>query len=469
MAAVDRRIAIRTLAAASAGPFFAFPQTRRANLLFLCSDQHQAAASGCYGHAQAQTPHIDEIATQGVRFESAYCQSPVCVPSRGSIITGNYPSRHGAKILQDALSSDARTVAHLFGDHGYSTAAIGKMHFVDESRRHGFAHRVNSATHLARLTKREAQAFRADQGAGGGTSGRPSAMPERLFRDTFYAEEAVRFLREHRDRPFCLWASFFMPHTPLVPQRKYWDLYEGTDIELPERVPNALETGFHGHLVRAKERGWYQQTDEELRDAIRGYYGNVSQMDANVGRVFDTLRELGLDKNTVVVYTSDHGEMAGAHRMWTKHNMYEQSVRVPLIVRTPDHTGAGTAREHIVEQVDLLPTLAELCGLDAPGGLDGRSFAASVRGERHAAREFAYSEYYFCRRVFTADDRFVGRPPIIMVRTDRWKFNYLSWERSELFDLENDPGEFRNAIDDAGNAGVVKELTKIAESTSRPV
>lgn len=465
---MDRRVVIRTLAAASTGPFFAFPNTRRANLLFLCSDQHQAAASGCYGHEQAQTPHIDEIAAEGVRFEQAFCQSPVCVPSRGSIITGNYASRHGAKILQDALSSDARTVAHLFGDHGYSTAAVGKMHFVDESRKHGFAHRVNAASHQARLTKQEVQAFRADQGEGGATSGRPSAMPERLFRDTFYAEEAVRFLREHKDRPFCLWASFFMPHTPLVPHRMYWDRYQDTDIELPERAPNALETGFHGHLVRAQERGWYQQTDEELRDAIRGYYGNVSQMDANVGRVFDTLRELGLDKNTVVVYTSDHGEMAGAHRMWTKHNMYEQSVRVPLIVRTPEGLGAGTAREHIVEQVDLLPTLAELCGLDTPEGIDGRSFAASVRGERHAGREFAYSEYYFCRRVFTADDRFVGKPPIVMVRTDRWKLNHLSWERSELFDLENDPGEFRNVIDDAGNAGIVKELTKIAESTSRP-
>ena len=466
---MKRRAVIRTLAAASTGPFFAFPKTRRANLLFLCSDQHQAAASGCYGHEQAQTPHIDEIAAEGVRFERAYCQSPVCVPSRGSIITGNYASRHGARILQDALSSDARTVAHLFGDHGYSTAAVGKMHFVDESRKHGFAHRVNAASHQARLTKQEVRAFRADQGAAGATSGRPSEMPERLFRDTFYAEEAVRYLREHKDRPFCLWASFFMPHTPLVPHRKYWDRYEDTDIELPERAPNALETGFHGHLVRARERGWYQQTDEELRDAIRGYYGNVSQMDANVGRVFDTLRELGLDKNTVVVYTSDHGEMAGAHRMWTKHNMYEQSVRVPLIVRTPDRLGAGTAREHIVEQVDLLPTLAELCGLDAPAGIDGRSFAASVRGERHAGREFAYSEYYFCRRVFTADDRFVGKPPIVMVRTDRWKLNHLSWERSELFDLENDPGEFRNVIDDSGNAGIVKELTKIAESTSRPV
>ncbi len=464
---MNRRGAIRTLAAASAGPFFAFPRTQRANLLFLCSDQHQAAASGCYGHHQVQTPHIDEIASEGVRFERAYCQSPVCVPSRGSIITGNYASRHGAKILNDPLPEDSRTVAHFFGDQGYSTAAIGKMHFVDETRRHGFSHRVNAATHLDRLTRAEARSFREDQGSAGGTTGKPSAMPERLFRDTFYAEEAVRFLRAHREKPFCLWASFFMPHTPLVPHRKYWDLYDGVRLELPERSPDALESGFHGHLVRAKERGWYQQTDEQLHDAIRGYYGNVSQMDANVGRVFDTLRELGLEKNTVVVYTSDHGEMAGAHRMWTKHNMYEQSVRVPLIVRTPDRSGAGSARDHIVEQVDLFPTLAELCGFSAPKGVHGRSFAASVGEQRHSAREFAYSEYYFCRRVFTADDRFVGKPPILMVRTGKWKLNYLSWERSELFDLEQDPGEFRNVIDDSGNAGIARELSNIASSILR--
>lgn len=455
------------LAGAATGPFFAFPATRQFNLLFLCSDQHQAAASGCYGHTEARTPHIDEIASEGVRFDRTYCQSPVCVPSRGSIITGNYASRHGAKVLQDPLPADARTVAHFFADRGYSTAAIGKMHFVDESRGHGFGHRVNAATHLARLTAAESAAFRKDQGAGGGTTGKPSAMPERLFRDTFYAEESVRFLRAHRDKPFCLWTSFFMPHTPLVPHRRYWNVYEGSTISLPERSSNALETGFHGHLARARERGWYDQTDDQLREAIRGYYGNVSQMDANVGRVFDTLRELGLDKNTVVVYTSDHGEMAGAHRMWTKHNMYEQSVRVPLIVRMPDLAGAGSHREHLVEQVDLLPTLAELCGFEAPTGIDGRSFASSVRGERHASREFAYSEYYFCRRVFTADNRFVGKPPILMVRTDRWKLNYLSWDRSELFDLRDDPGEFRNAIDDSGNAGIVKELTRIAETTYR--
>ncbi len=450
-----------------AAPAFAFAQSRRRNLLFLCSDQHQAAAAGCYGHAEAQTPHIDEIAAEGVRFERAYCQSPVCVPSRGSIITGNYPSRHGAKILQDPLPAEAKTVAHLFKDHGYSTAAIGKMHFVDESRRHGFEHRVNAANHLARLTAQEARSFRRDQGEGGGTTGKASAMPERLFRDTHYAEESVRFLRAHKERPFCLWTSFFMPHTPLVPHRRYWELYEGKSISLPQRSATALESGFHGHLVRAKERGWYRQTDGALREAIRGYYGNTSQMDANVGRVFDTLRELGLDRSTVVVYTSDHGEMAGAHRMWTKHNMYEQSVRVPLVIRTPDGDGAGSATERIVEQVDLLPTLAELCGLDIPEGIDGRSFAGLVTGGRHEAREHAYSEYYFCRRVFTADDRFVGKPPILMVRTGRWKLNYLSWERSELFDLRADPGEHRNVIDDSGNSGIAKELTAIAKAKFR--
>lgn len=464
---MTRRAAIGALAGATTGPYFSFAQSRRLNLLFLCSDQHQAAASGCYGHHQALTPHIDEIASQGVRFERAYCQAPVCVPSRGSIVTGNYPSRHGARILQDPLPEDARTAGHLFADHGYSTAAIGKMHFVDESRRHGFSHRVNAATHSARLTRAETRAFRQDQGAAGATAGRPSRMPERLFRDTFYAEESVRFLRSHTDKPFCLWASFFMPHTPLVPHRRYWDLYGGVRLDLPERPDSALETGFHGHLVRAKERGWYQQTDEQLHEALRGYYGNVSQMDANVGRVWDTLRELGLDSSTVVVYTSDHGEMAGAHRMWTKHNMYEQSVRVPLVIRMPDKAGAGSASEQIVEQADLLPTLAELCGLPVPSRIDGRSFAPSIRGRAGEGREFAYSEYYFCRSVFTADNRFVGKPPILMARTKRWKLNYLSWERSELFDLENDPGETRNVHDQRGNSGIAKELVRMALANYR--
>ena len=465
MSQISRRNVLQAagagVASASTGPFFLYPQTQRANLLFLCSDQHQTAASGCYGHREVRTPHIDEIAADGVRFERTYCQSPVCVPSRGSIVTGVYPHSHGARILQDPLPSDARTVAHFFKDQGYVTGAIGKMHFVDETRRHGFDHRLHNRDFLNRLTKAEQEALRKDQ-RGPDVVGRPSPLPARYFRDTYYSEETVKFLRENRDRPFCLWSSFFMPHTPLVPMKEFFDLYDPEKLTLPERTDRELQGGFEGHLIRARERGWYQQTDQQLRRSMAGYYGNISQMDSNIGRVFDTLRELGLDKNTVVIYTSDHGEMAGAHRMWTKHNMYEQSVSVPLIVRMPDRIEAGTSRREIIEQIDLFPTVAELCGLGTPPGIHGRGFASLVRNQAFAQREFAYSEYYFCRRVFTQDDRYVGKPPILMVRTDRWKLNYLSWERSELFDLENDPGEFHNAIDDSGNAGIVKELTAIA-------
>ena len=431
------------------------------NVLFLCSDQHQTAASGCYGSREVRTPSIDEIAKVGTRFDRTYCQAPVCVPSRGSIVTGVYAHQHGARILKDPLPADAKTVGHFFKEQGYSTGAIGKMHFVDESQKHGFEHRLREADFQNTLSPEDRQKLRQDQGGAEAVAGRPSSLPDRYFQDHWYADEAVKFLQAHKDKPFCLWTSFFMPHTPLVPQARYFDMYNSSRITLPKRSDRELQGGFEGHLIRARERGWYGQTDEELRKSLCGYYGNITQMDSCVGRVFNALRELGLDKNTIVVYTSDHGEMAGAHRMWTKHNMYEQSVNVPLIVSVP---GGGNALRHeIIEQVDLFPTLAELAGFKAPARIQGRSFAPLLQGRRHQAREFAYSEYYFCHNVFTRDDRYVGKPPIIMVRTKDWKFNYLSWDRSELFDMRKDPGEFNNVIDDSGNAGIVKELRAIAE------
>jgi iduronate 2-sulfatase len=207
--------------------------------------------------------------------------------------------------------------------------------------------------------------------------------------------------------------------------RKFYDLYDPAKLMLPNRPAGDLTGGFEGHLVRTKERGWYNQSEGELRRSLAGYYGNVSQMDACVGRVYDALRELGLDRNTVVVYTSDHGEMAGAHRMWTKHNMFEQSVAVPLLISMPDRMQSRTARRELVEHVDLFPTLAELCGHARPTEMHGRSFAALVQNRRHTPREFAYAEYYFCHNVFTRDNRYVGKPPILMLRTDRMEAELL--------------------------------------------
>jgi choline-sulfatase len=433
---------------------------RRFNLLFLMSDQHQRAASGCYGHKIVRTPNIDSIARKAVRFNSTYCPAPVCVPSRGSLITGLYAHKHGARILQDPLPNEIPTIAHYFGERGYTTGAIGKMHFVDESRKHGFSHRLNEQSFHHTLTAEDRKLFREASGDAGGIDGVGLDLPARYFEDNWFADRAVEFLHQNKNRPFCLWASFVQPHTPFKPMKKYFDLYDPAKMALPRRPANDLESGFEGHLIRAKERGWYQQSDEGARRSLAGYYGNISQMDANVGHVYDALRELGLEKNTVVVYTSDHGELAGAHRMWTKHAMFEEAVGVPLLIAIPD--GPRGVKTEIIEQVDLFPTLTELCGLGAGNGLHGHSFKALMDGRRHTRREFAYSEYWFCRNVFTRDDRYVGKDPILMVRTDKWKFNYLPWSRSELFDLTNDPGEFANRIDDTGVSGVVREMTAIA-------
>lgn len=452
----------RTFIGTTAAPLIAFAKKRQANLLFIMSDQHQRESSGCYGSSEVKTPHIDQIATRGVRFEKAYCAAPVCVPSRGSIVTGTYAHSHGAKILEDPLPASARTVGHFFKERGYVTGAIGKMHFVDETQRHGFDHRIHLDDFNQTLTVMEREQLRKDQGGAEGVDGRPSSLSARFFQDNYYAEKTIQFLHQNRNRPFCLWSSFFMPHTPLVPMREFWDLYEPSTLTLPRRSDNELQHGFPGHLIRARERGWYTQTDEQLRRSLAGYYGNISQTDACVGRVYDALRELGLDRNTIVVYTSDHGEMAGAHRLWTKHNMYEQSVAVPLVVSMPGRIAAGTSRTQLISQIDLFPTLATLCGHEAPKGLPGRDFAALVTGRRYSPREYVCSEYYFCRSVFTRDNRYVGKPPILMVRTDKWKLNYLDWDRSELFDLANDPREFQNCIDDPANAGVLRELTSIA-------
>lgn len=437
------------------------------NILFLCSDQHQAKALGSANHPDVSTPHLDQLAQTSVRFDHAYCQSPVCVPARGSIITGLYPHTHGARILKDALPATNRTIAHHFAEAGYQTAAIGKMHFVDETQHHGFEHRINEADFRKTLTPDEWQTLREDQGGGGSVVGKPSDLPARFFQDTYFADEAIRYLREIRDpnRPFCMWASFFMPHTPLVPMREFFELYDSNTLTLPERAPNALQTGFDGHLIRAQERGWYTQTDAELQQSLAGYYGNISQMDACIGRVLQALESEGLSENTIVVYTSDHGEMAGAHRMWTKHNMYDQSVNVPLLIRVPQTTSPNTVCSHLTEHIDLYPTLSDLCNLPHPRDVQGRSFAPALKGEPFAPREQVYSEYDFCHGVFTSDNRYVGKPPILMIRTKRWKLNHLSWAKSELFDLQNDPHEFENVIDNPAHTHIVNELTQLAQQT----
>ena len=250
--------------------------------------------------------------------------------------------------------------------------------------------------------------------------------------------------------------------------REYLDRYDPDKLALPEQREDALRRGFEGHLIRARERGWYDQTEADLRRSLAGYYGNISQVDVCIGQILSALEETGLSRDTIVVYTSDHGEMAGAHRMWTKHSMYDESVNVPLLIRLPRRDAAGTVRSELVSQVDLYPTLAELCGLSLPAGIRGRSFAPLLMGEAHTPRDHVFAQYDFCHSVFTRDDRYVGRPPIRMIRTQNWKLNHLEWGQDELYDLQSDPGEHLNRIDDPALTSTIAELNTLLVEAREP-
>lgn len=239
------------------------PARRRPpNILFLLTDQHARFASGIYGNQEAKTPHLDALGARAARFDRAYCQAPVCVPSRASLITSLYPHRHNAKVLQDALSEDIPTIGHFFGERGYVTGAIGAMHFVDETRRHGFHHRVHEGDFIETLAGEERRRLREDQGGAESVTGRASTLGARYFQDNFFADQSAAFLRENRNRPFLLFSSFVLPHTPLIPQREFFDLYRDKKLRLPSRSDHELKDGFPGNLERARERGWYQQSDE---------------------------------------------------------------------------------------------------------------------------------------------------------------------------------------------------------------
>nr|MCU0229674.1 sulfatase-like hydrolase/transferase [Bryobacterales bacterium] len=220
----------------------------RYNLLFLMSDQHQKAAAGCYGNREVKTPHLDSLAAESTRFTGAYCPSPVCVPSRGSLVTGLYAHKHGARILQDALPADIPTIGHFFAERGYSTGAIGKMHFVDESRKHGFQHRLNEEVFRQQMPADARQRVRALLGDSGGIDGVGLDLGPEYFDDNWFAAQAVDFLRAHRNKPFCLWASFLQPHTPFRPMQRYFNLYSPQRLTLPRRPDNDLQDGFEGHL-----------------------------------------------------------------------------------------------------------------------------------------------------------------------------------------------------------------------------
>lgn len=440
------------------------------NILFIVSDQMTAALTGVYGHPVVQTPHLERLAADGVRFDSAYTPFPLCSPGRACLMTGRHASAIGAWDNGALLPADQPTFAHYLSAAGYDSALSGKMHFIGPDQLHGFRQRFNTDIYSSDFTwvrdewlriketggrnPEEVMSQRAAYNARGytGDGVRINAWHGPLAYDEETHSHAIQYLRAQSagddNQPFMLCASYHHPHEPFWPPQEYWDLYEDAEIELPEFPANLDETysimdrnlnAYHG------TRRYNLRDEEGLYRLRRAYYGLVTYMDRKVGELLDTLDETGLAENTVVIFTSDHGDMLCEKEMVQKRCFYEWSCRVPLIVRFPDRWRAGSTHEAPVSLLDLLPTFAELAGYDALLPHDGTSLIPQLEQPNLE------------RTVYAQAHEAVGMP-CIMARRGTYKYNYFHGYEPQLFDLAQDPGEWHNLAADPAHAGVADEL-----------
>lgn len=432
------------------------------NLLFLMADQMAPAALPFYGGTTALTPVMSRLASEGVIFASAYCASPLCGPSRLSLLCGQLPSRIGAYDNACELRADTPTFAHYLRLGGYRTITAGKMHFVGPDQLHGFEERLTTDIYPADFswtpdwTKPEARPTWYHSMTSVTTSGPCLRTNQIDFDDevVFAARRKLFDLARARDpRPFFLMASLTHPHDPFVIPQRYWDLYEGKPIP-PPRV-RVARNRLDPHSLRLRHvigADLGEVTDSQVISARRAYYAAISYVDEQFGLILETLRETGLDKNTVIVLCGDHGEMLGERGLWYKMTFFEGGARVPMLIHAP-RLFAPRVVSQSVSNIDLLPTLLDLAGLE-PGDaapLDGRSLVPLARGES-TPESAVYGEYMGEGAV----------APMIMIRRGPLKFIHAAGDPHQLYDLAGDPEELVNlAADPAWRATTEQFLAEI--------
>jgi choline-sulfatase len=420
------------------------------NILFLMVDQLAAPALPVYGHPLVKAPAIAALARDGVVFDSAYCNFPICAPSRFSLLSGRLPHAIEAWDNASEFPATVPTMAHYLRHAGYRTILCGKMHFIGPDQLHGYEERLTTDIYPADY------AWTPDWSRGPahrptGVSMRPVVEAGPCIRslqidyDDEVEYRAVQRLhdlaRAPEQRPFFLTVSFTHPHPPFVAPQRHWDLYAHDAIDMP-RVPEIPYERLDPHsqwLYVAHAQNEYTVTPEHVRNARHAYYGMVSYVDDKLGSVLRALAETGLDRNTLIVLAGDHGEMLGERGMWFKQCFFEWSVRVPLIVSMPGRIAPGRVRAH-VSLVDLLPTFLDIA---ASGGgaavepvdeLDGASLLPLLDGRDDGADRGVISEY--SSEGVCAPSR--------MVRHGRWKYILTHGLPPLLYDLVADPDELLN-------------------------
>lgn len=451
------------------------------NVLFIVSDD-LSTRLGCYGDTLVKTPNIDRLAAHGVRFDRAYCQFPLCNPSRASFMTGLRPDTLRVYELVTQFRKnvpEAQSVGQTFQKAGYHVARVGKLYHYGVPREIGTNGLDDPPTWNERFNPRgrdmdevsliEGIAAAKGEAAVWKKGWEPNQLGARLSRlaaegtdaeqtDGKIADETIRLLEANQDKPFFIAAGFYRPHTPYVAPKKYFDLYPLEKITLP-KAPDGHRTKVPPQAFTFKQDE-EAMTDEQRREAMQAYFASVSFMDAQLGRVLDALDRLKLTGKTIVVFTSDHGYHLYEHQLWQKQTLFENSARVPLIIAAPGGAKGGVS-PRTVELVDLHQTFADLAGVPMPTGLEGRSLRALV--ERPDAPWDKPAITQVARRGARPQGAPGAEPAPINVmgysmRTEKWRFTQWGNKGVELYDEEKDPGEMSNLANLAEYAETVEKL-----------
>ena len=461
---------------------------RRPNFLIILSDQHSPHIAGCYGDPVVRTPHLDALAARGVRFTDAYCASPLCGPSRMSLMTGRLPSHTRAYTNECALAQDIPTFAHSLGAAGYEVTLAGRMHFRGADQLHGFARRLAGdvtptwygapGPEMGDLAGANGQTRIAVENAGPG-------LTNYQHYDRLVTDAAVAYLRQrpagpahqggiedNRAAPFCLVVGYVLPHCPFVAPQPLFDYYFEC-VPPPHSAPTHCDPNgraIHPQVERwMKRRGLWEPVDEQtIRTARAAYYGLVEMVDAQVGQLLDALAARADADNTVVIYLSDHGEMAGEHGLWWKSTFYRASVNVPLIASWPGHFQENAAVTTPVSLVDLAPTLAALAQGPPLPHIDGMSLVPLLTGAQapHLAERDILAEL-----IAPVPHGALGTwsdPPTRMVRRGPWKLVYYHDSGVQLFNLADDPHEQHDRAADLDCRAILVELTARAQQDWHP-
>ena len=425
------------------------------NILVIMSDEHGPMFSSTYGHPLVETPSMDRLASEGTTFENGYCNSPLCTPSRLSFMTGKYVSHCQGWDNSTPLDVGRITWPWLLKTKGYDTVLNGKMHMMGPKPLNGFDKQLTHDPHAANAhaVRRWDDGVKYQNNFDSNEQTPNQRWPDVLEagpgrsqvidHDDMVEDAAHEYIREldRKEKPWAMVCGFISPHFPLKVPEPYFSQYYPDNTDLPNNPPGHLD-----NLPPSAKRlqtytgtaGPY--TDDETRKARAAYYGMISFLDDKIGRLMDTLEATGQRENTVVIHTSDHGEMAGEHGLWRKMNFYEQAARIPLQISWPGNLPEGKRVSEATSNVEFVATLLDIVGIDpTQWDMDGDSFLHYLQGTEDNLKDEVICEYL----AHGTDG------PRIMVRQGEWKLSYTHRDpvEFELYNLKDDPGEFENLAD----------------------